>query len=243
MHYYKFEISVWNLHTAHLTLVEEAVYRRLIDHYYDTEAPIGADYGMMIRRLRLENYQDEVQTILNEFFTQTDKGWVNKHCDEKIKAYKNKKKVNKTNGKSGGRPKKPIETDSVIDGLPVVTLTTNNKQETKNKDKPASRKKENINFSQYLENCKINSQKPIAEDHPVFTYAKEIGLPHDFLRLQWLEFKERYLADEDKTYKAWPTVFAKSVRDNWFRLWMLKDDQYVLTTTGLQAQKLHKVAA
>lgn len=132
MHYYKFEISVWNLHTAHLTLVEEAVYRRLIDHYYDTEAPIGADYGMMIRRLRLENYQDEVQTILNEFFTQTDKGWVNKHCDEKIKAYKNKKKVNKTNGKSGGRPKKPIETDSVIDGLPVVTLTTNNKQETKN---------------------------------------------------------------------------------------------------------------
>jgi uncharacterized protein YdaU (DUF1376 family) len=132
VHYYKFEISVWNLHTAHLTLVEEAVYRRLIDHYYDTEAPIGADYGMMIRRLRLENYQDEVQTILNEFFTQTDKGWVNKHCDEKIKAYKNKKKVNKTNGKSGGRPKKPIETDSVIDGLPVVTLTTNNKQETKN---------------------------------------------------------------------------------------------------------------
>lgn len=112
--------------------MEEAVYRRLIDHYYDTEAPIGADYGMMIRRLRLENYQEEVQTILKEFFAPTEKGWVNKHCDEKIKAYKNKKKVNKTNGKSGGRPKKPIETDSVISGLPVVTLTTNNKQETKN---------------------------------------------------------------------------------------------------------------
>ncbi len=101
-----------------------------------------------------------------------------------------------------------------------------------------------LEFShQYLENCKVSGQKPIAEDHPVFTYAKEIGLPHDFLRLQWLEFKERYLAEEDKTYKAWPTVFAKSVRDNWFRLWMFKDDQYVLTTTGLQAQKLHKVAA
>ena len=132
MHYYKFEISVWNLHTAHLSLVEEAVYRRLIDHYYDTEQPIGLDYKAMIRRLRLENYEDEVITILNEFFVDTGSGWSNKHCDQKIKAYKNQKKVNKNNGKSGGRPKKQTVTESVSDGLPFVTLTTNNKQETKN---------------------------------------------------------------------------------------------------------------
>jgi uncharacterized protein YdaU (DUF1376 family) len=132
MHYYKFEISVWNLHTAHLSLVEEAVYRRLIDHYYDTEQPIGLDFKGMIRRLRLDGYEDQVITILNEFFTQVDNGWSNKHCDRKIKAYKNQKKVNKNNGKAGGRPKKQEITESVPDGLPVVTLTTNNKQETKN---------------------------------------------------------------------------------------------------------------
>lgn len=134
MHYYKFEISVWNLHTAHLTLVEEAVYRRLIDHYYDTEQPIGNDFKGMIRRLRLDGYEDQVTIILNEFFTQTEDGWSNKHCDIKIKAYKNQKKANKNNGKAGGRPKKQKITDSVTDGLPFVTLTTNNKQETKNKD-------------------------------------------------------------------------------------------------------------
>ena len=100
-----------------------------------------------------------------------------------------------------------------------------------------------ISLEQYLDQCKADSKKPIPEDHPVFDYAKEIGLPHDFLRLQWLEFKDRYTAPGAKKYKLWSTVFAKSVRDNWFRLWMLKDDQYVLTTTGLQAQKLHKVAA
>ena len=134
MHYYKFEISVWNLHTAHLTLVEEAVYRRLIDHYYDTEQPIGNDFKGMIRRLRLDGYEDQVTIILNEFFTQTEDGWSNKHCDKKIKAYKNQKKANKNNGKAGGRPKKQKITESVTDGLPFVTLTTNNKQETKNKD-------------------------------------------------------------------------------------------------------------
>lgn len=132
MHYYKFEISVWNLHTAHLSLVEEAVYRRLIDHYYDTEEPIGSDLKGMIRRLRLDGYEDEVITILNEFFTQVDNGWSNKHCDLKIKAYKNQKKINKNNGKSGGRPKKQTITESVSDGLQIVTLTTNKEQETKN---------------------------------------------------------------------------------------------------------------
>jgi len=134
MHYYKFEISVWNLHTAHLTLVEEAVYRRLIDHYYDTEQPIGHDLKGMIRRLRLDGYEDQVTTILDECFTQTEDGWSNKHCDLKIKAYKNQKKANKNNGKAGGRPKKQKITESVTDGLPFVTLTTNNKQETKNKN-------------------------------------------------------------------------------------------------------------
>lgn len=132
MHYYKFEISVWNLHTAHLTLVEEAVYRRLIDHYYDTEQPIGSDFNAMLRRLRLEDYRDEVVIILNEFFKQVDNGFRNKHCDQKIADYKKQKKINKINGKSGGRPKKQLETHSVTDGLPLVTLTTNNKQETIN---------------------------------------------------------------------------------------------------------------
>jgi uncharacterized protein YdaU (DUF1376 family) len=132
MHYYKFEISVWNLHTAHLTLVEEAVYRRLIDHYYDTEQPIGSDFNAMLRRLRLEDYREEVIVILNEFFQQVDNGFRNKHCDQKIADYKKQKKINKINGKSGGRPKKQMETHSVTDGLPLVTLTTNNKQETIN---------------------------------------------------------------------------------------------------------------
>ena len=132
MHYYKFEISVWNLHTAHLTLVEEAVYRRLIDHYYDTEQPIGADFNAMLRRLRLENYREEVIVILNEFFQPVDDGFRNKHCDKKISDYKKQKKINKINGKSVGRPKKQLETHSVTDGLQLVTLTTNNKQETIN---------------------------------------------------------------------------------------------------------------
>jgi uncharacterized protein YdaU (DUF1376 family) len=200
MHYYKFEISVWNLHTAHLTLVEEAVYRRLIDHYYDTEQPIGNDFKGMIRRLRLDGYEDQVTIILNEFFTQTEDGWSNKHCDKKIKAYKNQKKANKNNGKAGGRPKKQKITESVTDGLPFVTLTTNNKQETKNKDIKDDRF--DIFWKQYPRKvAKPNAQKAwnkIKPDDVVFKkmldainqqglYSKEIQfVPHP---ASWLNNK------------------------------------------------------
>ena len=40
MHYYKFNIADWSLGTAHLSLIEEAIYFRLINHYYDSESDL-----------------------------------------------------------------------------------------------------------------------------------------------------------------------------------------------------------
>lgn len=97
-----------------------------------------------------------------------------------------------------------------------------------------------ISLQTYLDECKESEAKPIPEDDPVFTYADEIGLPHDFLRLQWLEFRDRYSQPGAKRYKAWATVFSKSVRGNWFKLWYSNGDGYELTTTGQQAKKIHK---
>jgi hypothetical protein len=92
-----------------------------------------------------------------------------------------------------------------------------------------------------LENCKVENKKPISEDDSVFAYAKQVGISHDFLRLQWCEFKDRYSAGDAKRYKDWPNVFRKSVRGNWFRLWYASNEGgYALTTQGIQAQQLHE---
>ncbi len=201
MHYYKFEISVWNLHTAHLSLVEEAVYRRLIDHYYDTEQPISLDYKAILRRLRLENYEDEVITILNEFFVQTDSGWSNKHCDQKIKAYKNQKKVNKNNGKSGGRPKKQTVTESVSDGLPFVTLTTNKKQETKNKD---------IKDDRFDEFWKHYPRK-VAKPNALKAWSK-LDVDDIVLKKMLTAINEQGLASRDQQYIPHPATWLNARR-------------------------------
>lgn len=101
-----------------------------------------------------------------------------------------------------------------------------------------------ISLKSYLEQCKLAQAKPIPEDDSVFDYAVKVGVPTDFLRLQWLEFKDRYGMDGAKRYKSWPSVFGKSVRGNWFKLWYASNDGgYALTTVGQQAKRQHGEAS
>ena len=143
MHYYKFNIAGWTLSTSHLSLVEEAIYFRLINHYYDTEKPIPEETHLVFRRLRLGNDSDIANTILNEFFTLTEKGWVHSRCEENLKEYRKTAKRSKANGAKGGRPSnsaassvtqnKPTGLDLVSQNNPnYKLLTTNHKLETKN---------------------------------------------------------------------------------------------------------------
>jgi hypothetical protein len=99
-----------------------------------------------------------------------------------------------------------------------------------------------ISLQTYLAECKAKGVKPIPEDCSVFNYAKESGIPDEFLRLHWFEFRDRYCVEGAKRYKSWTAAFTKSVRGNWFRLWYFDDraNTYALSTTGVQARNTHK---
>jgi len=129
MHYYKFNIGDWHLATSHLSLEEEAIYFKLINHYYDTEKPIPLETQSVIRRLRLGSVSDIVGLVLQEFFSLENDGWHHLRCDEEIAKYHHKAEVNQKVGKLGGRPKK---TQSVSENNPQITLTTNQEPLTTN---------------------------------------------------------------------------------------------------------------
>ena len=107
---------------------------------------------------------------------------------------------------------------------------------------PSKKRIAAISFPAFIAECKESGKTPIPEDASVFEYADNAGLSRDMLRLQWLEFKDRYSEPGAKKYKAWPSVFCKSVRGNWFKLWFndKNGNGFVLTTTGTQAENTHR---
>ena len=141
MHYYPFNIADFNLHTAHLTLEEEAVYRRLIDFYYDTEKPIPKETQPVIRRLRLGSYVSEFEQILSEFFVLEGDGWHSYRCDIEIKAYHDKAEKARANGRKGGRPpkNKGQETQPVNLANPDLTQPKANQELRTNNHKPITK--------------------------------------------------------------------------------------------------------
>ena len=91
------------LATAHLTLEEDATYRRALDHYYDTEAPLAFDKQTLSKRLRVS--EQTLSNVLAEFFIETPEGWRHKRCDAEIERYKAKSEKAKRAGSLGGLAK------------------------------------------------------------------------------------------------------------------------------------------
>lgn len=141
MHHYPFHVGDYIRATAHLDIVEDCIYRRLIDLYMETELPIPNETQQVIRRLRLGSSGLILETILKEFFTlEADNCWHNSRCDREILEYKRLADVSRINGKLGGRPKK---TQRVILDNPAITqqepvglqpITNNQEPITKNQE-------------------------------------------------------------------------------------------------------------
>lgn len=88
MNYYSFHIGDYTLHTAHLSDTEDLIYRRLIDLYYQTEAPLNSDPVRVARLIRFAGQADLVESVLGEFFEKTDAGYLNKRCEAEIQKYR-----------------------------------------------------------------------------------------------------------------------------------------------------------
>ena len=91
MNFYSFHIGDWMSHTRHLSLEEEAIYRRMLDQYYLHERPLNGRSTDIARLINARGTEDTVEAILAEFFEYDEElGWINRRADEEIKRYQNK---------------------------------------------------------------------------------------------------------------------------------------------------------
>lgn len=87
MNFYERHIGDYIKKTAHLSLLEHGIYTRLLDVYYDREAPLPDDKVARLIGARTEPETQALQVVLQEFFELRDGAWVNSRCDEEIAAY------------------------------------------------------------------------------------------------------------------------------------------------------------
>ena len=86
MNFYKRFVGDYQRDTGHLSLTEHGAYTLLLDIHYATEKPLPSSKQSVYRLLRAidESEQTAIDRILDEFWTQTDNGWVNPKALELI---------------------------------------------------------------------------------------------------------------------------------------------------------------
>jgi len=129
MHYYQFNIGDYASHTRHLSLIEDAIYRRLLDVYYLHERPLNAGITSVARQINAKEYENEVKIILEEFFQLTENGWINFRADKEIEHFHSKIEQASKAGKASAEARLNRRTTSVATD---VQPTNNHKPITNN---------------------------------------------------------------------------------------------------------------
>ena len=131
MHYYQFHIGDYISHTRHLSLMEDLAYRRLLDFYFLHENPIK--HRDIARQIGMREYEEDVITVLNEFFISSADGFVNPRADKEIKQYKEFSEA----GKRGAAKRWGTPPDGEAISPPNATpIATNNHKPITNNQEP-----------------------------------------------------------------------------------------------------------
>lgn len=154
MNFYPFHLGDYISATAHLSILEDGVYRRLLDSYYLREGPLPADMRQVFRLVRAQSDQEReaVKVVLEEFFELADDGWRHRRCDAELARMKDKREkasqsANKrwsnapksdsalppqTEGNANAQGSACERIDSECDGNATNTNTNTNKQTPRN---------------------------------------------------------------------------------------------------------------
>ena len=248
MHYYQRNVGAYTGNCGHLTLIEHGVYTLLLDRLYISEKPITERDALRVCRPSTEDERAAVGSILREFFTETEDGWVQKRAMEEIAAYQAKASKNRKNGKLGGRkpaqPQPNPNQDGNHDGSHdapqdgdddgVHDRTLNKKQETGTKDQelpgPLARK---LTLAQWIAGIP-EGDDILPETDPIYGWATEQGLPDEWITMAWRCFANRYVegTGQAKRYIDWRAAFRNALKDDWLKLWHRRGQDWALTTAG-----------
>lgn len=187
MNYYEHHIGDYAAATAHLSLVEDAIYSRLLRRYYLEESPLPSDEAACARLAgaRTQDERDAAAAVLAEFFPVSDADGLrhNKRADAEISAYRAKIAAAIANGKRGGRPRsKPCgsENETGAKAKKTQPFTSGSENETGTK---ALQTPDSIQEQELLPSA--GAEAPTVSDpiwHTGLAFLRRKGLPESTAR-------------------------------------------------------------
>jgi uncharacterized protein YdaU (DUF1376 family) len=92
VNYFEHHIGDYAAATGHLSLIEDAVYTRMLRRYYLQEGPLPSDWRQVARLVgaRSQEELDAVEAVLVEFFELKETGWHQKRADADIAKFQAK---------------------------------------------------------------------------------------------------------------------------------------------------------
>jgi len=108
VNYYQHHIGDFNNATRHLTRVERALYRELIELYYDKEQPLTSDKNRLAKLTICQSEEDisALDAVLEEYFTLEDGLYYNSRCEIEIEKYKANTSAKARAGKASAEARK-----------------------------------------------------------------------------------------------------------------------------------------
>lgn len=99
MNFYSWNIGDYASATRHLSWDEDLAYRRMLDAYYQREAPLPVEKRAIYRLVAAseDRHRQAVDIILEEFFELRDDGWHNARAEEEIARASEKKEKARAN--------------------------------------------------------------------------------------------------------------------------------------------------
>ena len=183
--------------------MEDLAFRRMLDFYYESENPLPCELKRIAKLIGMIDHQEEIRDVLNEFWLETEQGWVNTRAELEIVKYQSKVDTARANGKKGGRPKtqqEPKITQSVNLANPEITGLKANHKPITNNHKPIIdicqlvTDEYNLKLSE-LGKVKILSDKRKAHIRASIKQFKNSG--HDFAKIEtWTRLFD-YVTESD----------------------------------------------
>ena len=206
MNYYNHHIGDYAKDTAHLTMLEDAAYRRMLDLYYSSERalPLNRDGLYRLVRARSKDEKKAVDTILEEFFHLGETGWHQTRCDEEIAKTKDKSQSAKHSASKRWQCERNANASQTHMPTQSEGNAPNNQEPiTNNQEKKPARKRA--------------AQLP--DDFGISDRVKAWADKSGFSNLdRYLEFFTGRMRANGKTYADWDQALMNAVRDDWAKI-------------------------